>query len=669
MYLTPQYDLPFTHPQVIHHPPPGHWSTSAHPILTPPLIPTPTPPPFYVSPTPTPTPQHAHPSTYTTCIDCNHPPSFDPDYGITEAITLSCSHYLCFTCWDALLLKLNDMDALRAPRLALGPMCHVCPLETIRCSPCEADAVPPPPSLPPSPERSAALSPFESPPSLFPFPRRMIDLPFLGSPPPLLQLPPATPPDSPPPSFPPSPAQSDAGEEAGFQSETELPQEQPAWRTRSRRSANPGSSSAHALLPPEPPPTDDPHELLPSLTDPSEMIANAVEPDPFDSFPTLQLLPPFVPPQSQPPVHLPTPIRYYDLISNDTQRSLDDKPFICKVQECWLRAGPGHVSFATAGLLKTHLASSHKPVTRIPPEAFNLQGIDHLASSHKPVTRIPPEAFNLQGIVICPHCPTLYTQQGTQGARLATHIAKHHASSTAAPGQSAALPPVPNVPLHAPDKDPYLVNLAFFESIDLSSPKLHEVYNKAIRWPARATDALDVTVDKFLHHHLSNLDETAPMAAVLLTPRMLLHPPPPGLSRNLIADELILRVRVLENGGAKVLSDRNDWLAHASPSDTWRVLDSDEVNVQIAKTVERLPRPKDLAYSTSLPPCLHLSTPSPLHQSYTSPRPTLTLTSSLRKRADICRGRHLGAATLAMQPSRMEPRSDSPTVFSDRNPT
>ena len=43
MYLTPQYDLPFTHPQVIHHPPPGHWSTSAHPILTPPLIPTPTP--------------------------------------------------------------------------------------------------------------------------------------------------------------------------------------------------------------------------------------------------------------------------------------------------------------------------------------------------------------------------------------------------------------------------------------------------------------------------------------------------------------------------------------------------------------------------------------------------------------------------------------------------
>jgi hypothetical protein len=115
---------------------------------------------------------------------------------------------------------------------------------------------------------------------------------------------------------------------------------------------------------------------------------------------------------------------------------------------------------------------------------------------------------------------------------MATHIAKNHASSSVAPGQSIALPPVPNVPLHAPDKDPYLVNLAFFESIDLSSPKLHEVYNKAIRWPAKATDALDVTVDKFLHHHLSNLDETAPMGAILLTPRMLLHPPPPGLSRN-----------------------------------------------------------------------------------------------------------------------------------------
>ena len=147
--------------------------------------------------------------------------------------------------------------------------------------------------------------------------------------------------------------------------------------------------------------------------------------------------------------------------------------------------------------------------------------------------------------------------------------------------------PSPNVPLHAPDKDPYLANLAFFESIDLSSPKLHEVYNKAIRWPARAADALDVTLDKFLHHHLTNLDETAPMAAILLFPRMLLHPPPPGLSRNRIADEIIHHVRVLENGGAQVLSDRHDWLAHASPSDTWRVLDSDEVNTQVAKTVER----------------------------------------------------------------------------------
>ena len=145
-------------------------------VMTPPLIPTPTPPSFYVSPTLTLTPQHAHPSTYTTCIDCNHPPSFDPDYGLTEAVTLSCSHYLCFTCWDALLLKLNDMDALRAPRLALGPMCHVCPLETIRCLPCEVATVSPPPPLPSSPERAAALSSFESPPSLLPFPRRTINL-------------------------------------------------------------------------------------------------------------------------------------------------------------------------------------------------------------------------------------------------------------------------------------------------------------------------------------------------------------------------------------------------------------------------------------------------------------------------------------------------------------
>jgi hypothetical protein len=68
---------------------------------------------------------------------------------------------------------------------------------------------------------------------------------------------------------------------------------------------------------------------------------------------------------------------------------------------------------------------------------------------------------------------------------------------------------------------------------------------------------------------------------------MLLYLTAPGLSRNLIADELIHRVRVLEDGGAQVLSDRNDWLAHASPSDTWKVLDSDGVNTQVAKTVER----------------------------------------------------------------------------------
>ena len=195
---------------------------------------------------------------------------------------------------------------------------------------------------------------------------------------------------------------------------------------------------------------------------------------------------------------------------------------------------------------------------------------------------------------------SLYTA-GTQGGRLATHIAKHHPDTSAAGLPRAPLPALSNVPLHAPDKDPYLANLAFLESIDLSSPKLQEVYNKAIRWPARATDALDVTLDKLLHHHLTNLDNTAPMAAILLFPRMLLHPPPPGLSRLRIADEIIHSVRVFENGDARLLSDRNDWLAHASPSDTWRVLNSDEVNTQVAKTVERCSPSKGLGILNQSP--------------------------------------------------------------------
>ena len=588
MYLTPSYNPHFTHPQVIHHPPPGHWSTSPIQPLTPPLIPTPTPSPFYVSPTPTSPTQHAHSSTYTTCIDCNYPPSFDPDYGLTEAITLSCSHFLCFTCWDALLRKLNDMDALRSPRLALGPMCHVCPLELIRCSPCAVETVAPSRTASPLPDPST------SPPSLIPFPRRLISAPSFRSPLTSFRLPPATPPDSPPPSLPPtpptSPVHSPDEDNGGFESETEIPQLLPAWRTRARRSAGAGSSTDP--LPPDPaphlpapPPADDPHELLPSLVDPSELISHPVAPDPFDLFPQLHLLPPIVPSQPQPAAYVPIPISYFDLIPSDTQRSPDDKPFLCKMQDCYLRCGPGHVSFATAGALRTHLGNSHKPVTRI-----------------------PPAAYELQGIVICPHCPTLYTQQGTQGKRLATHIAKHHGDVSAALGPSAPLPSVPNVPLHAPDKDPYLANLAFFESIDLSSPKLSEVYNKAIKWPDRACDAIDVTVDKFLHHHLSNLDETAPMAAILLVPRMLLHPCAPGLSRNLIADDLILRVRVLEDGGAETLSERNNWLAHAAPSDEWRVLDSDEVNAQVAKTVERVSPSRGLGVLSQdphLPPTPH----------------------------------------------------------------
>ena len=143
------------------------------------------------------------------------------------------------------------------------------------------------------------------------------------------------------------------------------------------------------------------------------------------------------------------------------------------------------------------------------------------------------------------------------------------------------------------------------------------------------------------------------MAAILLFPRMLLYLTAPGLSRNLIADELIHRVRVLEDGGAQVLSDRNDWLAHASPSDTWKVLDSDGVNTQVAKTVERHSPSKGLGIIKQDPhTSLHPSTPSHLHPNYTSLRPTLTSTNSLRKCTDICRGRRLGAATLETRPLR-----------------
>ena len=117
-----------------------------------------------------------------------------------------------------------------------------------------------------------------------------------------------------------------------------------------------------------------------------------------------------------------------------------------------------------------------------------------------------------------------------------------------------------------------------------------------------------MTLDKLLHHHLTNLDATAPMAAILLFPRMLLHPPPPGLSRLKIADEIIHSVRVFENGGARFLSDRHDWLEHASPSDTWRVLDSDEINAQVAKTVERCSPSKGIGIlnqSPAMPPSEH----------------------------------------------------------------
>ena len=36
--------------------------------------------------------------------------------------------------------NINDLDARPAPRPDLGPICHVCPLETIRCLPCEETA-------------------------------------------------------------------------------------------------------------------------------------------------------------------------------------------------------------------------------------------------------------------------------------------------------------------------------------------------------------------------------------------------------------------------------------------------------------------------------------------------------------------------------------------------
>ena len=85
------------------------------------------------------------------------------------------------------------------------------------------------------------------------------------------------------------------------------------------------------------------------------------------------------------------------------------------------------------------------------------------------------------------------------------------------PGQatSAVLPPIPDVPLHAPTTDPYLTNQAFFESLSLDSHELHQVHGSSITWPLGAVDAIDTTFGRILQHVLTDLDKDAPVAALL----------------------------------------------------------------------------------------------------------------------------------------------------------
>ena len=98
---------------------------------------------------------------------------------------------------------------------------------------------------------------------------------------------------------------------------------------------------------------------------------------------------------------------------------------------------------------------------------------------------------------------------------------------------SAVLPPIPDVPLHAPTADPYLTNQAFFESLSLDSHELHQVHGSSITWPLGAVDAIDTTFGRILQHVLTDLDKDAPVAALLPPPpRILCFPPPPGLDRS-----------------------------------------------------------------------------------------------------------------------------------------
>ena len=110
---------------------------------------------------------------------------------------------------------------------------------------------------------------------------------------------------------------------------------------------------------------------------------------------------------------------------------------------------------------------------------------NHYMSSHKPVERIPSEAYITQSICSCPHCPTLFVMKaganiGGGCVYLNNHLKKHHPQLQEGQGTPADLPPIPEVPLHAPAADPYLTNQAFFESLSLDSHEFHQVHGSSI---------------------------------------------------------------------------------------------------------------------------------------------------------------------------------------------
>ena len=98
--------------------------------------------------------------------------------------------------------------------------------------------------------------------------------------------------------------------------------------------------------------------------------------------------------------------------------------------------GDGEACFASPGALKTHYMGPHKPVERI-----------------------PPAAYETQSICCCPHCPTLFVMKAGANisggcAYLNTHVKKFHPQLQAEQATPVDLPPIPDIPLHAPSADP-----------------------------------------------------------------------------------------------------------------------------------------------------------------------------------------------------------------------